>query len=108
MKLLYNGEVIGTIETNHSLSLEDCFASLGIDINEEEGGDPRWDYELFSMDWSTKRNYSRESEWEKDKYFRFQAKLDKSLKCNFDGIVKSDFIKWCIENGIIEKYKSAQ
>lgn len=52
MKLKYNGEVIGTITTNHSLSLEECFELLGIDINEEEGGDPKWDYEKFEMDWS--------------------------------------------------------
>jgi hypothetical protein len=51
MKLLYDGKVVGEITTNHSLSLEDCFELLNIDINEEEGGDAKWDYELFSMEY---------------------------------------------------------
>jgi len=49
MKVLYDGEKIGEIMTNRSLSLTECFDLLGIDITEEEGGDPVWDYALFSM-----------------------------------------------------------
>jgi len=49
MELLYNGEKIGEIMTNRSLSLEECFGLLGIDITEEESGDPVWDYALFKM-----------------------------------------------------------
>ena len=49
MELLYNGEKVGEIMTNRSLSLEDCFDLLGIDINAQEGGDPMWDYDLFEM-----------------------------------------------------------
>ena len=49
MKVLYDGEKIGEIMTNRSLSLTECFDLLGIDITEEEGGDPVWDYDLFEM-----------------------------------------------------------
>ena len=49
MKVLYDGEKIGEIMTNRSLSLEDCFDLLDIDINAQEGGDPVWDYDLFKM-----------------------------------------------------------
>ena len=49
MKVLYDGEKIGEIMTNRSLSLTECFDILGIDIDAEEGGDPVWDYALFSM-----------------------------------------------------------
>ena len=45
----YDGEKVGEILTNRSLSLEDCFDILGIDITEQVGGDPVWDYDLFEM-----------------------------------------------------------
>ena len=49
MELLYDGKKVGEIMTNRSLSLTDCFDLLGIDITEQEGGDPMWDYDLFKM-----------------------------------------------------------
>jgi len=49
MKLLYAGEKIGEIMTNRSLSLDDCIEILGIDLTEQVGGDPVWDYDLFKM-----------------------------------------------------------
>ena len=49
MKLLYDGEEIGEIMTNRSLSLTECLDLLGIDIDAQEGGDPMWDYALFKM-----------------------------------------------------------
>lgn len=52
MKLRYDGEVIGEIVTNRNLTLEECFELLNIDINEEDGNTPKWDYELFEMDYS--------------------------------------------------------
>ena len=51
MKLKYEGEAIGTIVTNRSLTLEECFVLLGVDINEMDAGDPKWDYEKFEMDY---------------------------------------------------------
>jgi predicted transcriptional regulator len=47
--LMYDGQCFGKILTNHSLSIEDAFALLGIDIDEQDGGDFVWDYDLFSM-----------------------------------------------------------
>ena len=52
MKLLYNGEKIGQITTNKSLTLEECFELLNLDIYEmEDENTPKWDYELFSMEY---------------------------------------------------------
>ena len=47
MKLMYNGKVIGSIETNHSMSVDDCISLLEIDIDHDD-----LDYELFSMEYS--------------------------------------------------------
>ena len=49
MKVLYDGEKIGEIMTNRSLTLVECLDLLGIDITEQVGGDPVWDYDLFKM-----------------------------------------------------------
>ena len=50
MNLLYDGEIIGEIVTNRSLTLEDCFEILDIDIYAmEDENTPTWDYELFKM-----------------------------------------------------------
>jgi len=49
MEILYDGEKIGEIMTNRSLSLTECLDILGIDIGAQEGGDPMWDYDLFKM-----------------------------------------------------------
>lgn len=46
-KLLYDGRVITTIMTNHSMSIDEMLA-----LNEIDANDPMWDYELFAMDWS--------------------------------------------------------
>jgi hypothetical protein len=52
MDLLYDGKVIGGITTNQSLTLEDCFELLGINIDEmEDENTPKWDYDLFEMDY---------------------------------------------------------
>ncbi len=50
MKLIYDNKVIGKIETNQSLTLDQCFYLLDIDINEmEDENTPKWDYEKFKM-----------------------------------------------------------
>ena len=51
MKLMYDGEEIGTIMTNRSLTIVECLDILDIDIYEEEAGDPKWDYEKFDMEY---------------------------------------------------------
>ncbi len=45
MRLNYNGEVIGTIATNHSMSIEDCIEILDLDTEKYA------EIELFGIDY---------------------------------------------------------
>jgi hypothetical protein len=45
VKLIYDGEIVGRILTNQSLSIEQACELCNIDINAEE-----YDYELFSLE----------------------------------------------------------
>lgn len=47
--LMYNGQCIDKILTNHSMSVDDAIQLLKIDISEMDAGDPVWDYELFDL-----------------------------------------------------------
>ena len=49
MELWHDGEKVGEILTDRTLSLDDCIEILGIDLTEQVGGDPVWDYDLFKM-----------------------------------------------------------
>ena len=49
MAIWHNGEKVGEILTDRSLSLEDCIEILGIDLTEQVGGDLVWDYDLLKM-----------------------------------------------------------
>ena len=51
MKLYHGTELVGEITTNHSMSIDDALELLNIDVDEMDGGDPKWDYEAFRMDW---------------------------------------------------------
>lgn len=51
MKVKYNGETIGTITTNHSMSIDDALSIIGIDPNEMDGQDFKYDFELFEMEY---------------------------------------------------------
>ena len=51
MKVLYDGEVIGEIVTNRSLTLWEALEILGIDPEEKEGGERKYLMELFDMAW---------------------------------------------------------
>lgn len=49
-KLLYDGEEVANIATNKSLTLEECFYLVDIDIDEMiDDSTPKWDVELFEM-----------------------------------------------------------
>ncbi len=78
MKLLYDGKIIGTITTNHSMSIEDCIKSLGIDIDKYE------DYELFTMDWGSSQTQAnknwQEKNREKARYLRNRSATRNFLK----------------------------
>jgi hypothetical protein len=53
MKLKYDGEAIGSVTTNHSMTIDECLYLLNIDLNEtEDENTPKYDYELFEMDYN--------------------------------------------------------
>ena len=49
LKVLYDGEVIGYITTNKSLTIDEALSLIEIDPNEIDGGDPKYDFELFEL-----------------------------------------------------------
>jgi excisionase family DNA binding protein len=50
VQILYDGEVVGEIVTNRSMTLGEALELVGIDPTETDGHcDPKWDYELFEM-----------------------------------------------------------
>jgi len=52
VKLLYSGEVVGEVMTNHSMTVEETCALVGIDLNEmEDETTPKWDIEFFAMEY---------------------------------------------------------
>jgi general stress protein YciG len=52
MNVLYDGKVIGKITTNHSMTVWEALALIGIDPNEmEDENTPRYDSGLFDMDY---------------------------------------------------------
>ena len=44
IKVLYDGEVIGRILTNHSMTINEALDLIGVDPDE-------WDWELFSLEY---------------------------------------------------------
>lgn len=50
LTVMYDGEIVGEITTNRSISLEEALEILGIDIYELQDPDtPRWDNNSFDM-----------------------------------------------------------
>ena len=49
MKLLYNGEEVGTITTNHSMTIEEACEILDIDLTTQDEEAIGYDPELFEM-----------------------------------------------------------
>ena len=49
VKVLYDGEVLGRITTNRSLTIDEALSLIGVNPFEMDGGDPKWDYELFEL-----------------------------------------------------------
>ena len=50
MKLLYAGNLVKEVLSNHSMSVEEMLEFTDIDIYEENNGDLVWDYELFTVE----------------------------------------------------------
>lgn len=50
MTLYHQGELVGEVITNRSLTIEEACELLNIDINEtDSAGDPVWNYDSFVM-----------------------------------------------------------
>lgn len=49
MRLMYNNELVGTITTNNSMSVDDAIESLQVDIENFD------DYELFTIDFADEK-----------------------------------------------------
>jgi len=50
-KLFYEGEFLGQILTDHSMSLEEVASLLNIDLDEMQDEDtPMWDYDAFQLE----------------------------------------------------------
>lgn len=49
LKVLYDGEVIGYITTNKSLTIDEALSLIEINPNEMDGGDQKYDFELFEL-----------------------------------------------------------
>lgn len=48
-EIVYAGRLIDEIVTNHSFSLDEALKLANIDINQEDGGDPVWDWKKFEI-----------------------------------------------------------
>lgn len=60
VKVKYDGEVIGTVVTNHNMSIQDALGLIGVDPDEmEDINTPKYDPELFNMEWESEPAISR-------------------------------------------------
>lgn len=57
----HEGEVAGSVFTNRGLTTDETLQLAGIDVNEMQGGDPKWDHEKFELEYLSDAEYS---EWE--------------------------------------------
>ena len=46
----HEGEVIATVQTTHSMSIMDALEVCGIDTNEQEGGEDKYDYNRMTIE----------------------------------------------------------
>jgi len=52
VKVLYDGEEIGTVRTNQNITLDHALEMAGVDVNEmEDENTPKWDYDLFTLEY---------------------------------------------------------
>jgi hypothetical protein len=52
------GEEVGRVFTNSSLTTDEIIRLAGIDINEMDGGDPKWDCSKFDFEALSDREYA--------------------------------------------------
>lgn len=58
----HQGEFVGSVMTNRSLTTEEACNLVGIDFTETDGGDPRWDYNAVEIETLTDEEFA-ESEY---------------------------------------------
>lgn len=51
------------------------------------------------------RDYQKEYEWQKQKYFWFRTLLDRKFEEEFRDVPRADFLRWCVERGIVQEFK---
>lgn len=54
----HEGEEVGRVFTNRSLTADETLRLAGIDVNEMEGGDPKWDYGKFEFEPLSDQEYA--------------------------------------------------
>lgn len=80
MRLKYSNKVIGTIVTNHSMSVDDAIEILKVNINKYE------DYELFNIDFLDEKYV----DWRKVSEEMLVDGMNGSLDCG-EASVREDF-----------------
>jgi hypothetical protein len=54
----HEGNEVGRVFTNRSLTTDETLRLAGIDVNEMVGGDPKWDYGKFEFEPFSDREYA--------------------------------------------------
>lgn len=54
----HEGNEVGRVFTNRSLTTDETLRLAGIDVNEMKGGDPVWNYEAFEFDALSDKEYA--------------------------------------------------
>lgn len=45
----HENEIIGTVQTNHSMSVEEAMELAGLNIDEMDGGDPKYNLDALTL-----------------------------------------------------------
>lgn len=54
----HEGEFVGRVFTNRSLTTDETLYLAGIDVEEMDGGDPKWDYNAFELEALSDEEYA--------------------------------------------------
>lgn len=54
----HEGDEVGRVFTNRSLTTDETLRLAGIDVDEMDGGDPKWDYDKFEFEPLSDREYA--------------------------------------------------
>lgn len=56
----HENEVVGKVFTNRSMTQDEILDLAGIDVNEMDGGDPKWNYEAFDLEPLSDQEYAEQ------------------------------------------------